>query len=433
MNSEIEYCKRMFNRFFKDDLYNRFDNDSNIILSRGGWSDNYISFPKIFKFCIDYTFSKHWTGYSDPRGHKNTINAIVKLVNIQPCLNQYKPSNVSLTIGNVLTVGFVFRQLKNMFPDASVITLQPYYPPIVKSINYYFKKIHFLSSLRTEEQIIGEITKWARLSDDTKIFFLSNSIGVEGRIFSSIFWRKIIRVLKEKKMFLVIDEGMWFNQLEYCQEINNDQVVRIISLSKKYGLPGCKLGFMLAGENFISKFYECASTNYGGPLSVFFLFCEFLYLFEFIHYSGTRLDIGLLPLHNQYGIAMEHLEILYYDFLNTIKKNREKFDINKRLLIDWFRENSIFFESCYDFGGINVLFRPKTKLKSYNIFLSAIINEKVSIMPSVCLGDEHDSMFRITVLEDTQDLKVGLAKLRKIIKEIYEKQLVPKNQSYIKE
>lgn len=415
MLKEIECSKEIFNKFFKDDLYGVFDDDKNIILSRGAWEDNYISFPKIFSFCINYTLKNHWTGYSDSLGHKNTLKALKRLVNVQPLTNKYKEDNVALTLGNVATIGFIFRQLKTLIPGTGIITLKPYYPPILKSINFYFKDIFFLSSMQTEDDLILDIKKTIETSN-AKILFLSNSIGVEGRIFSTNFWKNILKIIDENKIYLVIDEGSWFEPLNYGMDINNERVIRTVSLSKKYGVPGCKLGFMISSNKFIHHFYDCASTNYGGPLSVFFLLCEFIYQFEFMHYSRVSLEKGLESLYRNYGIPLTKLEYLYKDFENTLEKNRRKLSNNRKTLNKWAEKNSSIIDQVYDFGGINVFIKLKSNARVYPIFIKAITEEKLSIMPSSCLGDENDSMFRITLLEKSNNLKIGLDKLTKVIK-----------------
>jgi|GEM_PF-4552479 len=38
----IKNSKKAFNRFFKNDLYSRFDSDSNLILSRGAGNDDIV-------------------------------------------------------------------------------------------------------------------------------------------------------------------------------------------------------------------------------------------------------------------------------------------------------------------------------------------------------------------------------------------------------
>jgi len=415
MLNEIESSKKIFNKFFRDDLYGVFDNDKNVILSRGTWEDGFVSFPKIFSFCINYTLRNHWVGYSDSLGHKHTLTALEQYLNTQKIKTKYESNNLALTLGNVATIGFVFKQLKKLLPDSSVVTLKPYYPPILKSINSHFKKIYFISSLQSEDEIISEIKEIIE-SSNSKILLMSNAIGVEGRIFSPNFWKKILDIIENKKIYLVIDEGMWFSPLNYGENINNERIIRIVSLSKKYGIPGCKLGYMISSDKFIHHFYDCASTNYGGPLSVFFLLCEFLYQFEFIANSEIDLGEGLKPLQDNYNIPISKLEYLYNDFRKTLDKNEKKLSNNRKILGSWTKKNSSSIDKVHDFGGMNVFIKLKANIKAYDIFLKSIREEKLSIMPSSCLGDEKDSMFRITLLEKSTDLKNGLNKLSRIIK-----------------
>lgn len=401
----ISECKQIFNKFFHDDLYGRFDNDQNIILSRGGWNDTFLRLPKIFSFCINFALTKHWVGYSDSLGHKNTLESLEKLVNTGKKY-QYSRPNLALTIGNVITLGTVFRQLNDQLPNSSFLTLKPYYTPIIKSASNYFKKIYFISGLQTENQLMKQIIDFSK-REKNKIIFLPNGIGVEGRTFSKKFWSDLLKITVPKKIWLVIDEGMRYGLLDYPKGINNENTVRTVSLSKKYGAPGCKLGYLVAGKKFIKKFYEQASTNYGGPLSIFFLLCEFIYQFEYIFHSGTRTSIALNSIHKRYNIPKSTIRYLYDDFVECLDENNQKILTNRNIFLTWAHKNRDFIDNFYDFGGINVFIKFKYNKKAYDIFLD-IIKHGVSLIPSSCLGDTHDEMMRMTLLENSADFKKGL-------------------------
>lgn len=408
MIDRIEQSRKAFNKFFRDDLYGRFDDNNNIILSRGNWNDDYIDFPKLFEFCTKYSFNKHWAGYSHSLGHKNVFDSLERYVNLTELSKKYDKSNLAVTLGNTITIGFVFEQLKNMYPKADVLTLTPYYPPILKSINHHFKKIHFISSLDTEDYIFEEIQSVV-VSEKIKILFLSNIIGVEGRMFSSHFWSKILKLIEENNTYLVIDEGIWFDILPYPKSINSPLVIRIVSLSKKYSIPGCKIGYMLADSKFISQYYDYASMHYGGPLSIFFLLSEFIYQFEYINESKIEITKGLEVLNQRYNIPISTLIDLYDDFIEKQRLNKIKFDINLDILSNWLLKNKHIIKNYYKFQGINIFIKPNTQNKSYSIFLNLLTKYKVSVMPSICLGDESDSLIRLTFLEFTNDLKKGLS------------------------
>lgn len=415
-SKEITDAKLAFKKFFKRDVYGRFFNDKNIILSRGGWQDSFITFPKFFQFSLRYTFQKHWTGYSDSLGHHRTLQALARLVNVRTADKKYRTENMALTIGNVMTIGLVFRQLKQILPNSEVVTLTPYYPPILKSVNYYFKKILLISSLLSENDLLCEIDISLKMGN--KILFLSNSIGVEGRVFSKIFWKTVVQLIHKYRSYLVIDEGFWFQPLHYGPNINHNRVIRVVSLSKKYGIPGCKLGFMLAGKGFIKDYYDYASTNYGGPLSAFFLLSEFLYQFEYIRISAINRNTGLRTLKVAYGVPQKRLRKLYEDYLITHQKNEAKLRRNRQVFLNWAKENHKYIKRIYDFGGINVFIKLNSDSRAYLIFLRGIKSGMVSIMPSICLGDSTDSLLRITLLEPTQKLVAGLWKFTLLLSRI---------------
>lgn len=210
---DIASSKEGFNRFFKNDLYGRFDSDENIILSRGGWQDEVVALPKAFRYCIDQTLNRHWIGYSDSLGHETVFESLKQLTNIGRKGAKYDERNFALTLGNVATIGHVFRLLKEKMPDSDVLAMSPYYPPILKSVNNHFENIEMVSSLESEDEILMNIAKTIEKNPRLKIFFLSNCIGVEGRIYTVDFWQKICNLLEEKDGYLVIDEGLWFDSL----------------------------------------------------------------------------------------------------------------------------------------------------------------------------------------------------------------------------
>lgn len=416
MNQEIQYnhihtTKKHFNCFFQDELYGRLKNLNNIILSRGGWNDNFATFPKIFLFCLQYALRKHWTGYSHSFGHKNAIDAVQRLANAHKKKSLYTQDNVALTLGNSFTIGVVFKQLQHWFPDTGIIALKPYYPPILKSISSYFRDFKLISSLQNEGQIIIDISS-ATEETGYKILFLSNFIGVEGRTFSKAFWSAVLQIVKKRDLFLVIDEGLAFEPLQYPENINDENVLRIVSISKKYGVPGMKLGFMLGGKKFMNEFYDYASTNYGGPLSAFFLLSEFLYEFEHAYMIKDQLPHTLKRIQERYNIPALKIRSLYDDFAKTLEKNIININHNIFIFESWSNKYASFFEKKYVYGGINIFLRPKIGLHScYQFFIHAVTKHCVSVMPGKCLGDTTDSLIRVTLLEPTSVFKEGLERL----------------------
>ncbi len=225
------------------------------------------------------------------------------------------------------------------------------------------------------------------------------------------FWEVVLSICKNFDIFLVIDEGLGFSPTLYPHSINTEKVVRIVSLSKKYGIPGMKLGFLLAGQQFMSDFYESASSNYGGPLSFFFLLSEFLHSFEFISIKEDFRSSVLSDLSKRYLISMDNMDTLYKDYIETVSKNKKTFETNHSLLLEWYSKNKSLFKACYDFQGFNIFFEPKTSINCHDLFLRLLRDYKVSVLPSDCLGDSSDTLIRITLLEPTNVLIDALGRL----------------------
>ncbi|MCC7304530.1 aminotransferase class I/II-fold pyridoxal phosphate-dependent enzyme, partial [bacterium] len=404
-NKEIEKSKEIFNKFFQEDLYGRFDNNENIILSRGSWNDEVVRLPKFFTFAVNYTLKKHWVGYSDSLGHESTFDALDRFLNIEKVGNIYKRENMALTFGNTATYGTLFRQIKELFGNLNVVTGKPYYPPILKSISSSVESIEFVNIFGSEDEIIVELT--SKTSNSGKIvYFLTNYIGVEGRAYSKKYWRDVLKLAKKNGALVVIDEGLWFTPPDYPDEINSQEVIRVVSLSKKYGIPGMKIGFMLGSKEFIGKYYDVASTNYGGPASVFFLLQEFLYNFEYQYKTGDT--NWMKSFVKNYEISEKDLNMLFVDYEKTLTANRTKLSKNKEMVTKMINKANVQNVSYYDFGGLNIFIKSDSIKSGYDFFLNAIEKEKLSIFPGECLGLSNQKFMRLTVLESTPILKVGM-------------------------
>lgn len=408
ISSPIHVAKTNFNRFFKEDLYGRFDKGDNIILSRGSWKDEVVRLPAFFRFCLKLTLDNNWTGYSDSLGHDRVFDALQDWVNIGR-EDSYEKDQFALTMGNVATMGPVFRELKESFPDAELLTFEPFYPSVVKSASQSFPKVHTISSLpENETEVFDQIKEKCDKNAGIKILLLSNFIGVEGRIFSSEFWSKVFQLLEEKDLYLVIDEGLWSEPLKYPEGVNGDRVIRVVSSSKKYGNPGMKMGYMLAPTWFMRNYYEQASTSYGGPPSLLFVSSEFMFQFEHSNVTGDKQ--GLARLAERYRVPEPQIEALFSDFLETLEQNQGVYRANRSSFEEWIAAKSELFAATHVFQGINFFVKPDRAQKCYPMFENLVREEGVSVFPSICMGDMTDSMCRITVLETREHVREGLKK-----------------------
>lgn len=412
-SSQISEAKTAFNSFFRNDLYGRYDHPDNIILSRGSWNDEIVRLPAFFRFCLMATLERNWIGYSDSLGHERVYDALLDWVNVGRD-KTYDPNQLAITMGNVATMGAVFRELKEVFPDGELLTFEPFYPSIVKSASHSFPVVHTVSSLpENENEVFEQIELECKAKPNTKVLLLSNFIGVEGRVFSKEFWSKVIELLEEQDLYLVIDEGMWFHPLEYPEGVNGKRVIRVVSSSKKYGNPGMKMGYMLAPPWFISNYYEQASSSYGGPPSLLFLAGEFMYQFEHAHATGDQ--AGLERLSSRYEFSGDDVEGLFADFQNTLRQNEATYLANRRTFEEWLLKNKDLFRKVHTFQGINFFVEPDRAQRTYPMFEELIQGEKVSVFPGVCMGDVSDRMCRVTILESQAHVQEGLNRFARFL------------------
>jgi aspartate/methionine/tyrosine aminotransferase len=311
-------------------------------------------------------------------------------------------------MGNVATMGFVYKRLGKIIPkDKIVVATVPYYPSIIKTISDIFPNLKFVSSLLEENEIKDKILAIISSQDSVGIIHLTNFIGVEGRVYSTEFFKEIASEAYRKNIFIVIDEGLWYDQLIYPDEIALPNVIRLVSPSKKYGIPGMKLGFLIADPEFIASYYEEASSGYGGPASMFFLLLEFLMLFEYVYITGDKSVFSQIT--NSYpDIDKAILADLFEDYCGCISQNHSLYRENKKVLEKWLAQNT-FVKEAYILNGLNFFVRIESRQPSmYAFFEELIKNEGVSVMPSSCFGDINDQYVRISILEDKISLKNGL-------------------------
>lgn len=420
MKSDIAHAKRAFNRFFQADLYGQYDDEGNIILSRGAWNDDTVQMPELFKFCLKYTLDKHWVGYSDSLGHDNVYKSLVKRFNLDVLGRPYTEKSFALTMGNVATMGFVYKELSNRISSQStVLTTVPYYPSIIKNISKAFRNMAFVDSLQEEDAILRDILTAIKDTGNVGVIHLSNFIGVEGRVYSSYFFKEVIAEATRHGIYVVIDEGLWYEQLSYPSEIASPNVIRLVSPSKKYGIPGMKIGVLIADESFINDYYEEASSGYGGPASIFFLLIEFLMLFEYARASG---DESFVQITNTYpDIAISKVQALYEDYCNCMEANHELFLKNRRILQEWGNKNE-FVEKIHLLDGLNFFVKFRSSYSTmYELFEDLIRDHRTSVMPSVCFGDANDEYVRISILEDSLAIRQGLQSIERLLTKPAEK------------
>lgn len=418
--------KGRFNTFFRDDLYGRFDDPSNTILSRGAWNDEAIRYPRMFEFCTSYAFGKKWAGYSSSLGHERTLRALELMLNENAGRHAYTQKNLAITLGNTITISSVFKTLSRVIPQLRVGAFTPYYSPLLKSIQDYTPvPVSFVNVFESETHVLSRFEILFR-DAGVNVVFVNNFIGVEGRTFSESFWSQLIALAELWDAYLVIDEALWFDVLQYPAEIDSRCVIRVCTLSKKYGIPGCKIGFLVGDEHFVHLYYETASSSYGGPVSIFFMLAEFVFTFEWaMHQVSPRDALKELTLH--YTIPTSEMNELFDDFKTALAQNKSHFERNVAHLKFWLHANTDLFEDVQYYGGINCFIKPRTRVRAYDIFLGLITRRKTSILPSACLGDSTDSYMRITLLESEKEFLSGLGAISAELEQVTSEALAGEN------
>jgi len=191
-------------------------------------------------------------------------------------------------------------------------------------------------------------------------------------------------------------------------------VVRMVSLSKSWSVPGLKVGWMVADERIGDAFYEHASTSYGGPPSVLSSLVESVALQDRWEIEGreapTRADHRML----------EHPEFITLDELQRDFRTTRDARAQRAMAIKAAREEVACRLGAAGYGvvdaahSVNVAVVPPKPVESYRAFLDLVGVADVAIYPSVLAFVPQVTMLRVTAAVAPSRLDAGLDRLASV-------------------
>ncbi len=315
--------------------------------------------------------------YGDHLGHKKLRGLIASEYNLID-------DQVMLTVGAASALFIIATSL--LQAQDRLLVLKPNYATNIETPKAIGAQIDYFD-LRIENNFMINMNEFIdAIKSDTKLVSITTPHNPTGMMISETDLQKLAQVCKAKGIRLLVDETyreMAFDQKTPLAATFNDQVISVSSVSKSYGLPGIRLGWLITQDKNLMELFLAAK--------------------EQIFICGSLLD-----------------EEVAYQFM--LKKNqyfREIFPqmkLHLKIVLDWMAtENNL---TCVKPSGGVVCF---PQMKSYinpELFYK-ILNEKYQTF----VGPGHwfeqpRSFFRLGFgWPQTEDLKAGLLAISRALEE----------------
>ncbi|MFC2146187.1 pyridoxal phosphate-dependent aminotransferase [Acidobacteriota bacterium] len=184
--------------------------------------------------------------------------------------------NICVTAGATAALKFYFEYYSQKYPETAVLFLGLNYFAFYEYCNIYqLKKIVLTSKKKNRiAPTIEEITREIR-KERPKLISLTLPLNPSGEIYSEDELRRLISVLKKYDMLFLIDKvqaDVFAANFDYIninkviiEEQFVDKVVVIDSLSKTRGLPGARLGYIMADKEAIDYITYLNELCYYNP------------------------------------------------------------------------------------------------------------------------------------------------------------------------
>lgn len=414
-SATITFVKELFNSFFRDDLYGNRRNDETVILSSGAVCEEAFGLTSVGKAAVSYALAKDWYGYSDSNGLESAREAIAAYENCRISGGRYSEKNVAITMGATQAVSNMAEMFLHARPTGGPPSLVaiPNYPPLVRSISRYGPVR--LVPLEVVDGVYSADPLLELLTHETPLVFLQTVANPTGARICENSLQKLIEAAAPSTV-IILDECHEFLGAEYlrCTARTRSNVVRVMSLSKSWSVPGMKIGWITADVDIIQAHYERASTGYGGPPSLFYTLIEVISRFDRWRIEGRT---GLGPseraeFSSQYDLTASALERAYRVYLCDHENRVRRLSEYRGMMLNGLRASG--FDVLAPAYSINALVFPEGNFDSYSAYREIIDLTNVSTYPSIlnfCFGSGG---VRITLSRRWADLESGLNRFRNL-------------------
>lgn len=224
--------------------------------------------PYLNLIASDLKKHKYYRDYSSPQGSQSLRQAIAIFESLKLGSSySYEDSDVCLTEGATGAISSVFEYFYKKYPDSHIVIPVPSY--------YLFKLVVIKYGIKFTEVMKGNINNSDKgtfidigeiinaINSKTKLIIIANPNNPTGEIYSKEDLKKLVKIAKEKNIFILSDEVFYDLIFQKNQTIETDviaagfdamdNIITVKSLSKNRNLPGLRIGYIFSKNKDLIK------------------------------------------------------------------------------------------------------------------------------------------------------------------------------------
>lgn len=411
----ISFTKKLFNYYFRNDLYSPHRQRDFLVLSSGSIHEPTFGLPASMKRCLQIALDRDWYGYSDSRGRINARTAVAKLENERTGTTGYDEDCVAISLGGTFAVSSIVDYLAMQLPAGEAICAIPNYPPLAEALARRMPvRLVETAPGPDDSTSIDKIEQ--SLTRETRIVLLQTVTNPTGLPVAEAALERLISSLGPQT-YLILDEAHDClgprRRLSAARAHAN--VIRVNSLSKQLAIPGMKVGWVIAAKDLISGFYEYASTSYGGPPSLFYSLVDVYATFEQMRLagSGDAEREGIRGIADRYDLGRH--EAAGWFGGNCAEMIEREADIigQRQSAVDTLR--SAGFNVVSPLYSVNCTLDIIDEHSGYGFYRRVLQDAGVSVYPNVLAFDLLDSSVRVTVGRHPGEFATAIERLARCV------------------
>lgn len=410
----VRFVKELFNFYFRDDVYGELRSQVEVVLSSGSVDEECWGLPTALKDCIRYALGRDWYGYSDSRGREPAREAVAAYEAARLPDAKYTADNVALTMGATLAINtladFILLEV-NRSGGTSLCGI-PNYPPLVESVArrgpVSLVPLPCTADGRTSLRPLIDA-----LRPDTPIVLLQTAANPTGALICEEELELLIRSASPDTLIILDECHEWLGDPIVASSARAaTNVIRVSSLSKNWSAPGIKVGWIVADAAFIDRYYEYASTSFGGPPSFFYTLVEVLARMERWLVTGETELTGAhcREFESTYGLRLPDLQRAYDGYRLERAAREHSLARSRQAYVNGMRMPGVaLLPPRY---SINLAASFDGEDDSYVCFRRVLRETGVSLFPGLLLFSLSGASVRLTTSRRWDDYAVALPRLR---------------------
>ena len=408
----IPELQLLFNQYFRDDLYGKLRDESNLIMSSGSLNSEEFPLCQALKYAIDYSLIRNWYGYADSRGRLSVRKAIAELMSHRFGGTVFTVDNVSLTCGVTNAINTVLQTLRKILAQGfRILTHLPTYSPFLSACHAVAPvDVAMMDGQWNLDSFVRLINK------DTKILLVLGDLNPFGKLMPVSMLQELMEICDKRGIWLILDEaGAAFPSYDFKNVKFYEKFILLNSDSKCLGVPGMKTGWLVANNKFIDNFYVEASLSYGSPGSFLYMMQEFHALFQAFMIENVKLigDVQLSLFDKDDQLEIPFLQLLYDDYRLTHEHYERLLGQKRQYVVSRLSAlpRSLIKNVVRPDTGVNLSLQIAQSDNSYRFFKELLRHKKVSVFPGACSGIDSGCWVRISYAIPEKSLKNGVDRL----------------------